>query len=771
MGAELNFNAVNEIPNGTVIYRENEDAQTVSLILKGKVLVQREGVRTVVGSGHFLGINDLYSGQYGATYVAIDGVKLYPLNISQPEQIENIFALNPEYGSLMIISMSKHIKELKNIYAYLSGNMKALYQIMKNGYDTYKQLGQQGGYTVEEIEEMSVVEEFQEDISVDIKKAEYYAACTELPIDVQKKYYSTNTICSYHADEQSELANSLISECKELASQLKKMCSFVFDGRGNDILNKIGRMIINLKNSGQKAESVKLIGIAEQLMEMLNKIDEAMPKKAAFSIELDKEALKEFERVIIAGEIVQKSNQEETQKSVDKLYNSLQQILDFAGISAEAAKEYSGLISQFAALSDKAASDDGSRKLRKQLAKDFYKIYEAAFLRSYKEGSCPLAVDLFLRYGLLDEKLLTKDQLVELVNLEETNPSQGPCNVYDMKQWLTLIYQQKKSPSKSEFDMDYEENIRSLRKNNEITEAEAKKMVQDPLKKLQYEINNMFSYNNRIVSGQISTFVPFLYDGSFIGRVQQSQLTADILNAAIKRIENIDYSVFVRELIYHDPKGQIAKEYFIKKVYPDIILLPLSGTSGSMWQEFTGRHRDSKGRFLLPIFQQSNLDEILIKMVGRFRWEVCRTVQGAAWNNIKYKSLTSEYMDYIQFYRKNRELSEDRKEKLKTQILKARNNTKEVFVIDYEIWIKNESQGAIRLNKVSREIIATYCPFTKEIRESIQSQPIFAEAMARFGREKTTKLKELDLRHRALVKENIKLPKELEETYNYYKDM
>ena len=771
MGAELNLNAVNEIPVGTVIYKENEEVHSVALILKGKVIVQREGVRAAVGSGYFLGINDLYSGQYGATYMATEGVKIFPFNINHPERIENIFALNPEYGSLMIISLSKYIRDVRNIYNYLSGTMKALYQLMRNGYDTYKILGQQAGYAVEDMPEMVMAEQFQGNSSVDIKKADYYVACTELPLEVQKKYYTGNTICSYHVDEQSDLANALMNECTEMASQIKKMCSFVFDDRNDDLLSKMGRMVVNLKNSGQKAESAKLASIVEQLIEMLWKIDETLTKRTAVVVNFDRDALQNFQQVIVSGEMVQPVDAEATERSVEKLRNSLKQILDYAGVEEEKAKEYAGFVKQFAELSDKGATDDNSRKLRKQLAKEYYVIYKSAFLRDYKEGNCPLAVDLFLRYGLLDEKLLTKEQLNELVNLEFTDSAQGPCNVYDMKQWLTLIYQQKKLPSKSEFDLDFEENIRSLRKTNEITEEEAEKMAKDPLKKLEYEINNMFSYNNRIVSGQISTFVPFLYEGSFIGRVQQSLLTTELLNAAIKRIENIDYSVFVRDLIYNDPNGKISKEYYIKKVYPDIILMPVSGSSGSMWQEFSGRRRDSKGRFLLPIFSQSNLDDVMIKLVGRFRWEVCRTVQGAAWNNIKYKSLTSEYMDYIQFYRKNRELSEDKKEKLKAQIQKGRNNTREVFVIDYEVWVKNESQGAIRMNKVSREILATYCPFAKEIRDSIQSQPIFADAMARFGREKVARVKEIELRHRALEKDNIALPPELEATYLYHKDM
>ena len=78
---------------------------------------------------------------------------------------------------------------------------------------------------------------------------------------------------------------------------------------------------------------------------------------------------------------------------------------------------------------------------------------------------------------------------------------------------------------------------------------------------------------------------------------------------------------------------------------------------------------------MLPIFLDTDVDAAMVKLFGRFRWELCRTIQGTAWNNIQVKSLTSEYSDFVQFYRKNRELSDDKKDKLKMQIQKCRNNT------------------------------------------------------------------------------------------------
>ena len=158
----------------------------------------------------------------------------------------------------------------------------------------------------------------------------------------------------------------------------------------------------------------------------------------------------------------------------------------------------------------------------------------------------------------------------------------------------------------------------------------------------------------------------------------------------------------------------------------------------------------------------------MIKLLGRFRWELCRTIQGSAWNNIQIKSLTSEYSDFIQFYKKNRDLSEEKKEKLKMQIQKNRNNTREVFVVDYENWMKHESKGGLLLSKPVREILATYCPFAKDIREKLGEQPMYRDAMAKYYRERGKKAKEYDLKFKVWNKDGIDVPPEIVETKDYY---
>ena len=160
------------------------------------------------------------------------------------------------------------------------------------------------------------------------------------------------------------------------------------------------------------------------------------------------------------------------------------------------------------------------------------------------------------------------------------------------------------------------------------------------------------------------------------------------IESVIESIKKVDFSAFYREVLYKNSQLNITKELVMKEVLPNIILMPTFGSRAIMWEELSSRQKDSTGRFLFPIFTSEDLESLAIPTIGAFRWELCKTMLGPAWNDITQMSLTSSYSDYIQFYKKNRDLSDDSKEKIKIQIKKCRNNLREVFVSDYFIWIK-----------------------------------------------------------------------------------
>ena len=146
---------------------------------------------------------------------------------------------------------------------------------------------------------------------------------------------------------------------------------------------------------------------------------------------------------------------------------------------------------------------------------------------------------------------------------------------------------------------------------------------------------------------------------------------------------------------------------------------------------------------------------------------MCKRSQGVYWNNISEPSLTAEYCDYIQFYKKNRDLPEAAKAKIKSTLTSCRNNYREVFVHDYETWMIYEALGSFRLNKIARRILFTYCPFSKGFRDRLSDNPMVKELFSSGNKAFMTKLKHIDLVISQLERKNLPVPKELVDYKNF----
>lgn len=776
----LNMNSINQIAKSNVIYGQGKGIESISLIAKGRVLVYNNGTKTLLGPGNFLGLGDLYSGVYEATYFAAEDITLYTLPIRSIDDVEILLEEKSEYRGTMVIALTKYIIELNKTHSILKKRADVLCTAGKEYYSNYKEIAKRSNNSTINIPELDDIKEIQLEDSIDNKIINYYIECAGIPVEIQKAYYSIGSQVSiHHIGEQIEIISQYRNECSELADYIYRNTKGLISEKEECLFKAVSKLALDMKQN-----NTQLVEQLDKIKEMATDMEKLLLMKTGRKLSIDHEKMEQIRKLVLAeAEQAAESNGEiSTETAVKfagintdeveiKLKDSLRQILEYSQISEEKCKEFEEKVNDFIALHDKTDTRDEVRRLRKKLANGFYEIYEAVFLRAYKEKETKRIIDLFLNYGYLDERLMMKEQLIELYFLKDENNQEGPCQVYTIKEWLTQIYEQKKAPSKSEFDMDYAETLRDMKKSGQIREEEMKEALNDPLRKLKYEIQNMFKYNNRVTSGQMSVFVPFLYKDLFVGHVDQCLFTTDKINTMVKRLTDVDYSIFYREVMYTNPEMKIDKEFIMVEVYPEIILMPICGSSGAMWQEITGKKRASSGRFLFPIFTDTDMEDIFLKVCGRFRWELCRTIQGTAWNDVTLKSLTSEYCDYIQFYRKNRELSEEKKEKLKMQIQKGRGNTREIFVIDYLTWVKFESIGSVRLNKVARGILASYCPFYKEIRIKLDAQPLFKDAMEAFNRTRLKKIKELDLRYRSLETKRIEIPQEMKNTLTFYRDM
>ena len=397
-------------------------------------------------------------------------------------------------------------------------------------------------------------------------------------------------------------------------------------------------------------------------------------------------------------------------------------------------------------------------------------IYSRIFFRLAKEPDTPvpLPVRMFLYFGHMDEQLTGSENMVFLGNTAEFLAQHNNSHIYTLYDWLHAIYTGRKEPSRNEFDQDYTDYVHSLKVSGQIDRQTETSLLDDLEQKVEYELKNMIPSVNKMVSGRISSYCPVFSEHNVQKGLADTFVTAKDLSETLSFITSLDYTVFYREYLYSNPSVGLPKESFHMEILPDILLMPGVGSRGVMWQEIEGKRRTTPSRMMLPIFCQEDLRSTFLHLVGEYRWEMCKRIQGGRWHDVSAPSLTSEYFDYLQFYRKNHDLSAENKERIKNALQKARGSFKEMFVRDYITYILYESTGSPRLSKPSRSILVHHCPFAKQLRTTLGTNPIYKEMMHHLEVVKGQQMHRLELIERKLESNGRELPQALIEERHYY---
>lgn len=459
-----------------------------------------------------------------------------------------------------------------------------------------------------------------------------------------------------------------------------------------------------------------------------------------------------------------------TRKEIDiTTEDCLGDILEFAGYTGDEEEKVRDMVEEYQKTPEAERSGKEAYALRKQLTSLYYDIYYKAFMRAVNdESSLTPVLEMFLNFGFMDVSFVGEEHAEALYHLTAHLDICSSEHVFTIYQWLKRIYFGEKEPSKNEFDLDYPAHLLQMRKDGNLTDKQVEEYKQDSEKKVEFEIQNMFTTVNKITYGKIATFTPILNKNDLLNSIEKMLVTAEKIEDAMNEVRKVDYSVFYREVGFSDAAKGINSEWIMKEVLPDIILMPNAGTRATMWQEVTGVKRDTSARMMFPIFTATELEELMLDVIGCFRWDMCRRIQGVHWNDVRDKSLTSEYCDYLQFYRKNRELSAEAKEKVKNMLTRAQNRYRGVFVKDYINWIKFESKGSFRINRVSRSILIKYCPFSKNIRKELKSNPVYQNGIERFDIETSKKLQRYTALYEKYKKAGGTITPELEENLEFY---
>lgn len=758
------------VPAGKKIYSKGSKINEIGIILKGRIAAKGDFGTLNLSVSNVIGIADITNGTYIFDYIAKEECEIFAYNMDENNDTEKAIQANNKFASLMVATATKFSVLMSSVYDDLSEQCSEIFDTLTEHREQYLNYAKKFAIVTTDIEDAVIMPLQYDNNIITMEQMDFSKSLSEIPQEAQKAFFSSASFVTYYITMRiSELIVALNEAIGVMYSYIYKNKDFLIGEEKKDIFYAYSQLAFETAQKGIDVSGInRNIEKISQVIENISIIDKSVLETAKKNHKERLSFIKSDENIFEDDEEFKlrlSYSEDEIKEARNCIENSAVKILDYSELAKEEKERFLTLLYSYEKLKDKASSESEAVLLRKQITELFYIVYEKVFLRFLKEKKSNPIIDMFLNFGYMDDKLLTDSQSVDLYFMSK-NKSSG--NVIYFKDWLTMIYEGKVEPSRNEFDIDYQEYLREMKRSAYVSPEQEKKYLEDQHGKVVYEIRNMFKATNKMTFGRISSFCPVLSSYSINGDLQKAYVVSERINSILNDILKIDYSLFYRECIYRNEAVESINERVMKNVMPYFILTPNFGSRCIMWQDIEGRKKDSPARFLLSVFTLEDLSESILLTMGRYRWEICKTIQGIRWTDIETKSLTSEYYDYLQFYKKNREISEKGREKIKLMLQKKANNYKEVFTNDYVEWIKYESRGAARLNSYTRRIMMDYCPFPGELRAILAENPLFTSIIRRFESSKEAKLKRLSNLKTTILKNKGVIDEDFENNIKFY---
>ncbi len=744
------FMAVKEFPMGTVLIQSEQAISALHVITKGSVKASYPGGEFFLNKGDVIGVCELAYDSYFISYQAVEDTALASYACADGHLAE-LLRTKSDLSNLIVSSLFRQLKEILDQYELMKFDCDNFYQYLMKSYSEYGRFTAKHGIATRVLPALEDLSEMELEDDVPDWLNSYYGQLQRIMKSITAKSQIADFILGMLL-KASQDVYEIFSVCRELYEYKAEIAGLLMNENKLDFFDLYASILYRIGAHDEDSTAITAaLGTMMIQLENQDSIDRDMYKNR----------VQEYKNKLETLQNATDSPEEQTSSDVPDLTDSLHTILTYAGCDEETTTNFKAVIDKYNNLSDKNASDDAGRKLRLTISKLFYKVYSQAFMKSLSDSNIPKIVKMFFNFGYVDEKLAGMENAAYLYSIVDSLPSDPSRNVYTAYEWMKEVYEGRKAPCRNEFDNDYAAYVHELKVTGKITAAEEAPMLTDRSKQVQFELDNMFQSVNKMTFGRISIFCPVFTESNVLKDLQESLVSADKVRESFERIRSLDYSAYYRDTMYSNPDLGIPKESVSVEILPDVILMPNVGVRGVMWQEIEGRKRTTPARMMVSLFQMEDLGNILVRLTGEYRWEMCKRIQGARWNDVSEPSLTSEYFDYIQFYKKNRELSADAKEKVKLSMQKAKNSFKEMFIRDYESWIIYEGSGSPRLNKVARTILFTHCPFAKEVRDKLKANPLYKEMMDRYGVKQSQKVHHMDNLIQKVKNSGAEVPEEI----------
>ncbi|WP_026666703.1 hypothetical protein [Butyrivibrio sp. AE2005] len=695
------------LTKGQIVHKAMSDTVgTLEILVKGKIRATDQFTSFVINVGGIIGLVESPSKEYQYTYEALEDASVYTYPYEGTDDILAMLKCNEKITSVLASQSVFITHELFSEYERLFESVLFEFKKIKSDYADYPELCIRAGEVPTKFEMLDLIVPPVKNNMLSSWEYGYYKSLKEHEAALGKSYYALS----------------------------------------QDIA--IGTIMIAEKNQ-------KLISVSTKFLTAYKK--QLGRNTADFTTTLK----------MIHAKIENNEKTAEGNENEPVITNALAVILTYSGVDSELSAKFQDEIAAFKASETRYDTADEARLLRKNISSSFYKIYKKVFLKSLSDKDIPIEVRMFLMFGFVDEELAGEKNTSILCNIARSYVPDPEGNILLLSEWLKKVYKLQANPSRNEFDQDWETYLREQKATGVLKQEQIDAMINNPDSRLDFEINNLFSLGNRMTFGRISVFVPVFDSMNVLKPLNLAYMTSSKIKEHISKIKSIDFGVFCRQAVYSNTDIGITQVYYAEEVEPYIILMPNAGTRATLWQEIEGKKRNTKGRMLISIFNLENTEDCMIKLLGEFRWEMCKTEQGVHWNDVTDPSLTSMYCDYLQFFKKNQTLSSEQKDKLRLDLKKYNNNYKSIFISDYLAYLKYEATGSLRLNKVAREILFNSCPFSKQYREAVYDNPQYKELINHYTAHNANVSKPLQNLEFRLKKEGLEVPHELTDQIEY----
>ncbi len=450
-------------------------------------------------------------------------------------------------------------------------------------------------------------------------------------------------------------------------------------------------------------------------------------------------------------------------KKLGKYQGLLDRILEFSGLPGDFRDEFHSVMDRLAGMEDPLEASEEASLLRERVNGLYWRLYECCFLKVIDSDLKGFVPGIMLHMGVVDERFLSREELTAVDRLYASNLySHDPVPVLTFPYFLEKIYNSPLKPSLTEMGESFAE---ILKRQEKLTPREKKSVEyfykDTPEDRIHYEISRISGDLAGLLSGNKKRFLPFLNSAAVEGKLERLFLAPDEGAELIGNYRQRDYTMFYREmLITHDQGRDIIQ----CEVFPFFVLYPLFGNRAVMWQEMDGNRKNTPGRLFLPLFYSGKKEETLLNLLGEYRWELQKSIAGFNWTDPVEGGVVGSYYDYIQFYKKNPQITPEARKRLEEFIRRTKSD-KDRFSQDYASWLTHEFEGRVKLNPYVRGIFYRYCPYPKEIRTEMAVKPLYAELEMKFQNRRQKEI----LRVKSKMKKmEPKIPRELKDYYEIY---